>query len=128
MKKKSPSIGPHEGIELELMLKKEKDVAFFELEPVHFEPYISDGVLCLRVDQFDTRSTHQDGIKFTSYIVYRPDQAEKAAYLLDLIKQGVDQTFDPDRERAIGRTLGYTEQDIEFYLAHRARLKNAGRI
>ena len=109
----SGRIGPHEGRELALMARGSKHVAWFgEFEPDDLEATAQRHDLV--VERF---SKHVSGVKgatrISTAIVYRRGYAEDARRLRVLMELP---GFDPEREREIGRILGYTGADIDAYL------------
>lgn len=107
-----PKIGPHEDKELALMLKGEKNVAYFseiDFLPVEFQPYIDDKYLKTLVIDWKNSPIPLKGI-----IIYRPAYEESAYRLFELVQY---EGFDPDVEREIGAILGYRTVDVEYFIA-----------
>lgn len=103
-----PKIGPHEGIELELMLQGKKQVAMFYdgIIPDEMLPYI-------KRHYFSTIEKYYCPPNGFYTIVFREEhcqQAERLSNLLDM------PGFDPEREREIGKIFGYAPEDIEFFI------------
>jgi hypothetical protein len=99
-------VGPHEGRELLLMLAGEKKIAYVQLPPDDFEPYIQQGI-------FYRILCGEDG-----HIIYHPSYENEAKRLHTLILDSWGKGFMPEIEREIGELLGYTSRDIEVYLKH----------
>lgn len=109
-------LGPHEGKELELMLRGEKQVALFNNDlgiPKAFLPYLEQGVLCVKTVQ---RNVNR--VCFTDFIVYLPQSTALAEQMEVLLPASMAHGFDPKIEREIGQILGYAEQDIDYYIQH----------
>lgn len=115
MAKKHPSIRPHEGKELELMLSGEKPLAlYFSFYPIpeEFEPYLASGQL-FRTDICSI--FNYQGKPYDYQIVsHSPDDPniQKLVTLKQL------NGFDDDVERTIGKLLGYKAEDVEYYIQH----------
>ncbi|MCQ9124614.1 hemocin immunity protein [Rodentibacter caecimuris] len=108
-------LGPHEGRELELMLNHQKEIALFYTDsevPEHFFPYLEDKTFQLQTINLKTSLGD-----FSYYLIYRPEHIEKAEELSSVLLKSYDK-FDPDLERKIGKLLGYSDDDIEFYINH----------
>lgn len=107
-------IGPHEGIEFDLLIAGRKNVAlFFDYEP--------DGVSAFSDSEEYVverhRAIHKNGLPYTVLIIYRVGYEGDAH---KLISYALDQSskFDPDRERDIGRILSYADWEIEAFIEH----------
>ena len=109
-------LGPHEGKELELMLRGEKQVALFNQElgiPDAFLPYLELGMLHSKTVQ-----RHINDVCLTDFIVYLPQSLALAEQMEVLLPASTVNDFDPKVEREIGRILGYREKDIDYYIQH----------
>ena len=123
-----PLLGPHEGRELELMLKGEKPTAMFyyivnQEEHIFsdvftaFQPHVDLGHFIKREKTFD------DGKYQTRYIFYSLPGYEKNIERLIEIK---NYTNDPTRDRSIplpielvretGELLGYPKEAIDYFV------------
>ncbi|WP_439328137.1 hypothetical protein [Lonepinella sp. BR2357] len=51
---------------------------------------------------------------FTAQIVYKPEAEKEADLLAELIKI---REFIPENEKKIGLLLGYSEEDVDFYVS-----------
>lgn len=108
-------LGPHEGRELELMLNHQKEIALFYTDsevPEDFFPYLEDKTFQLKTINLKTSLGD-----FSYYLIYRPEHIKKAEELSSVLLKSYDK-FDPDLERKIGKLLGYSDDDIEFYINH----------
>lgn len=108
------TIGPHEGKELELMLKNTKNIALFYSDydiPDDFIPYLANGTF--RLEDIKLLDRHNN--IFFYYIIYNPAYENEAKYLAYILQKSVD-IFDPFYERKIGELLGYSDEDIQYYL------------
>lgn len=117
MNQANPSIGPHEGIELELMLDGKKNLALFYSDyeiPHEFHKYIKNKTFYLNNFKFETRFKNLF-IDFS--IISKTSNDENIIKLANLIKRSIEESeFNPDIERGIGRLLGYQEVDIEYFI------------
>lgn len=119
-----PSIGPHEGKELFLMLENKKEIALFYSDseiPVEFNHYIESNRFFLKTVSIEVQIK-----RFTIdfFIIYQKNCDEKVEKLVYYIKESINsKKFDPYIERNIGRLLGYSENDINFYIEHSLNLK-----
>lgn len=121
-------IGPHEGRELELMLAGEKPLAMFgdavgspyEPPEADFAPHVSNGTIVRR------EATYRPAPPaLPCWFVYfsRADEG----WRIDAMHEINERLFvrreptTPEIERQIGRLLGYTETEIDRYLAWIAR-------
>lgn len=104
-------LGPHEGKELQLMLARKKQIAFFAEEDFSkpFDQYIQTSQMhCLRFKLVNDAPVY-------SRIIYWPEYENQAQELLALIK---NRSWQADVETRIGELLGYNKDDIQFYLNH----------
>ena len=115
MTKKHPSIGPHEGKELKLMLAGEKPLALYFSDypiPAEFEPDLASG----RLFRTDVRSAfdYKSEPYYYQIVSLTPDDPniQKLVTLKEL------NGFDDDVERAVGKLLGYKAEDVEYYIQH----------
>lgn len=102
-------LGPHEGIELELMLKREKNIALFysgSEMPLEFNDLIKN--------KFFNKITVVLKSKDIEYnIIYNPLYYHEAKRLQSIIKSDY---YNLEIEREIGEILGYSTEDIDFYI------------
>lgn len=107
----APTVGPHEGKELALMLSGRKNVALFceaDFLPNGFLPYIQNKTfLTLEIEWRNTLP------QLKGMIVYRPTDEPQALRLSALVQCS---GFNPDIEREIGHILGYRDIDIEYFI------------
>lgn len=117
MSKVHPSIGPHEGRELELMLSGEKPLtlitAYSPDLPAEFDPYIASGRL-FRTNGKVTHTASSGKRTYRMVISHTPDDPNISKLLTLVMLNG----FDPDIERAVGKLLGYKAEDVEYYIGH----------
>lgn len=112
-------VGPHEGIEFELMREGKKNVAlFFELKPDGLESILADGFIMLQFAQF----THKDKTYFTR-IVFRSGFETEAIRLKEIVTDS-SQGIDPDREHEIGRILSYKPEQVDAFINHASGTQN----
>ena len=113
MYKLPKEIGPHEGIEFELMRSGKKDISLF----LDYEP---EGINEILVDGFELLMFSQKTLAkkdcFTR-IIFRKGFEKKAIRLKDLI-QNKPSKISPIREHEVGKLLSYTEKEVEAYLSH----------
>ena len=98
------------------MLRGEKQVALFNQElgiPDAFLPYLEQGMLHSKTVQ-----RHINDVCLTDFIVYLPQSLALAEQMEVLLPASTVNGFDPKVEREIGRILGYSEKDIEYYIQH----------
>lgn len=103
-------IGPHNGIELELMLANLKPAALitYPQSIVEFEPSIADGRFVVR--------TIAD-MRGQSWVITQPDQGWRALNLHGVYMNcRAKNRMDAKDHRAIGLLLGYTEESIQAFL------------
>lgn len=107
-------IGPHEGKELDLMLKGLKNLALFYTDyniPYGFTPYLESGFFKRK----KIRTIDSNGNNFYYYIIYAKKHKRKAKKLSLLLEKST-KCFNSTFEKKIGRLLGYSKEDIEFYI------------
>lgn len=134
-------IGPHEGIELELMLAGKKHLALFsDVIPEHgmiaeeiipesaFAPHVASGRLLRFARTFSAPQNHK-----ALYVCFTmPDHAWRADmvfWLKDQYTTGAWRDYESD-DVIVGRLLGYSEEDIQHFLMHQRehRLKRGARV
>ncbi|MDO4435827.1 MAG: hypothetical protein Q4B71_05345 [Cardiobacteriaceae bacterium] len=105
---------PHNSIELPLLLSGQKDVAYFYSE---IPPYFVRGLLKENTSNIHLLETQNPEV----YIFYREGQKDKALRLEQLIVQHfATREHILEVEREIGLLLGYSPEDVEFYLDYLA--------
>lgn len=113
----APSLGPHEGKELQLMLLGQKDIAlFYEDSPIpeEFAPYLQSKALFCRAVECKTRI---DNMLMHFYIISRFEHDPRIQRLITLIQHSlIERGFQENIEREIGQILGYCTEDIEYYI------------
>ncbi|MEN9010718.1 MAG: hypothetical protein ABF241_01420 [Yoonia sp.] len=103
-------IGPHQGIEFNLMRSGDKHVALFiELEPDGLDDILAGGFKLLKFQ-------HPRFLHFT-WIVYREGFDQSAVRLRALVEQET-LGFDPVREHEIGQILSYTPAQVDIFLQY----------
>lgn len=109
-------LGPHSNIELELMLRGEKKVSYF------FGDVPPKFILTMR--QYPQIEYHQSENEYM-HIFYLTGYQAQAQALEALLKQSLELKgyTDESIERGIGRLLGYSEADIDLYIAKRIEAK-----
>lgn len=130
-----PEIGPHEGRELELMLSGVKPLAYFseltradfEWPDEEFEPYVRSGrILKREILHIETIRGVDEEIRSLYFALpgeeWRIDKAHANRMRGNEI--GKETEFD---SREMGILLGYTDHEIDVYIAWRAAIKKAMR-
>ena len=134
-------VGPHEGIELELMLAGTKPAAMFYgaipweehcIPENEFDPYVDNGRFVKKVvtypELFKTRLP-VDHVRYVFYALiseaWRVDELERIQneiheYVRLNINNRKIEDFEPT-DIAIGHLLGYTEEQIQIFLKHQKR-------
>ena len=106
-------IGPHEGIEFDLLRGGKKNVAlFFEIEPDGLEKILEEGFCLLQFRQFEMK-----GVIYFTRIVFR-DGYENDALRLKTIVSERPKKICSEREHEIGRILSYSYEEVEAFLRH----------
>jgi len=97
-------LGPHEGQELELLLSGKKPIAYFyELLPIEFIKHLEQGSLSMISKDIET------SLPFPlNELMLCIENSLKATQLEERL----------ELDRRIGQLLGYSVQDIEFYVQH----------
>lgn len=108
-------IGPHEGIEFELLESGEKNVAYFyELIPEKY--YVFKKKNSYKYIEFQKEILIKNNlIKMPYVIIFRKSYDKEALRLHDiLLNKAAVRNMDAERE--IGQILSYPEEAIEHYL------------
>lgn len=107
-------LGPHEGMELELMLKNKKNISLFYSDseiPDDFIPFLNKKIFKLKTINLKDKNKKI----FSYYIIYKPSFSIDAKKLeKTLISSFKNPTI--EKERIIGKILGYKDEDINFYI------------
>ncbi|MDR6798367.1 hemin receptor [Acinetobacter calcoaceticus] len=115
-------LGPHEGQELELLLSGEKSIAYFyEILPVSFLKYLEQGTLSMLSKDIETSLP----LPFSIMLIYKDASLADLNELMMCIETLFKETnFEKciKLERRFGQLLGYSEQDIQFYIEHISNL------
>ena len=111
-------LGPHEGQELELLLSGKKPIAYFyELLPIEFIKHLEQGSLSMISKDIETSLS----LPFSIMLIYKDASLADLNELMLCIEKSLKETQLEDRlelDRRIGQLLGYSTQDIEFYIQH----------
>ncbi|HEM7759283.1 hemin receptor [Acinetobacter baumannii] len=111
-------LGPHEGQELELLLSGHKSIAlFYELLPIEFIKHLEQGSLSMLSKDIETSLS----LPFSIMLIYKDASLADLNELMLCIEKSRKETQLEDRlelDRRIGQLLGYSTQDIEFYIQH----------
>ena len=111
-------LGPHEGQELELLLSGKKPIAYFyELLPIEFIKHLEQGSLSMISKDIETSLS----LPFSIMLIYKDTSLADLNELMLCIEKSLKETQLEDRlelDRRIGQLLGYSTQDIEFYIQH----------
>jgi hypothetical protein len=119
--------GPHEGRELELMLRGAKPLSMFvDVEPSEFElfpeqefdSFVSKGKLVKRVQLEATsdRSGKDVTLRRILYALPHDEWRIDAFLLVQSVYDSLCPGWRPDLDRVIGLLLGYDREDIEKFL------------
>jgi hypothetical protein len=104
-------IGPHEGIEFDLMQKGLKNIAMF----TDYLPSEADEIVKRNNFHVIKLRRYFEGREFFTTIIYRGGFSESAEELSDIIKSEPS-SFDPVVERRIGELLSYSDVEIDVYI------------
>lgn len=111
-------LGPHEGQELELLLSGKKPIAlFYDLLPTEFVKHLERGTLTMLSKDIETSLP----VPFSIMLIYKDASLADLNELVLCIEKSIKETQLEDRlalDRRIGQLLGYSVQDIEFYIQH----------
>ena len=111
-------LGPHEECELELLLSGEKPIAlFYDLLPTEFLEHLEQGTLSMLSKDIETSLP----LPFSIMLIYKDAPLANLNELVLCIEKSLKETQLEDRlelDRRIGQLLGYSTQDIEFYIQH----------
>lgn len=128
-------IGPHEGKELQLMLRGEKGLARFsvtqnltpeQVGDVDFEPYVKNGTIKMHV----SHSQSEPGIETRHYYLPHEEWRLKLDLLVnELMHTSAMKYFTPeDLFRLDGWLLGYSGEDIDDFICQWKARKSAADI
>ncbi len=111
-------LGPHEGQELELLLSGHKSIAlFYDLLPTEFVKHLEQGSLSMLSKNIETSLS----LPFSIMLIYKDASLADLNELMLCIENSLKATQLEERlelDRRIGQLLGYSVQDIEFYIQH----------
>lgn len=129
-----PEIGPHEGRELELLLAGQKPLAMFTDVPAietgffpedDFASHVAAGRLVMRVafEPLPPSPQHGNDLRLRRVLYATPHEAWRMEAML-LVCHVAAQLgiWDEGLERMTGKLLGYTEQQIDAFVARAASL------
>ncbi|TPI51208.1 hemin receptor [Mesorhizobium sp. B3-1-3] len=125
-----PGVGPHNGRELQMMLRGEKPMALFSAEPgmkaedigdAHFKPFVDEGRI-LKFSYIDPETS----IEERRYCLPTEEWRCKLSQMISrMCRSG--EAFDVfttnDLARLEGTLLGYPKDSIEAFIAHATALK-----
>lgn len=120
-------IGPHEGLEFDLMLAGKKDIAYFgcDLDHPGVDPRFSslkDGDEIVRLDR-------ESEFKMPMHIFYRRGQQKKALCFYHMLHASLynapvsKSNCWQEMEIIIGSLLGYSRADVDAFIKHWQQLK-----
>ena len=113
-------VGPHEGIEFDLMRCGEKHIALFlEIQPDGLSEMLKDS----RFAHFGFTSPVKNGIAVQVWIVFRKTYYQDAIAFRKLYEETTISPWSRAREREIGRYLGYRVADVETFIHHAEALR-----
>ncbi|MGF7208197.1 hypothetical protein GGE65_002782 [Skermanella aerolata] len=125
-----PSIGPHEGRELDLMLTEKKPLALFYaiesetwiLPEEEFDCHVALGKIVKADFLFKPTSPAAPAVKCVLYAL--PSETARVPEAAEILRTVFEELTAPtnDQERALGRLLGYTEDDIALFLSRGSNL------
>ncbi|MDO5091569.1 MAG: hypothetical protein Q4D61_08475 [Cardiobacteriaceae bacterium] len=118
-------LGPHEGREWALMMAGEKDIAFFSGD-LGQDDYVMPEEFLACVDNRHARIGYVQAPDAFCHVFYQRGceaKAEKFVQVLELARRHYHDTDDYEIE--IGRLLGYSEEDIAFYIRHLSTRQNS---
>lgn len=123
-----PGIGPHEGVEFDLIRRGMKRVAvFYGYIPEECDTEVElQGLQAFALTvptTADTDRARNEPIEVL--IVHVPDAEKDAWELADIVRADFEGRASIEGIRRTGRILGYEEWQIEAYLAHSGWLANA---
>lgn len=111
-------LGPHEGQKLELLLSGHKSIAlFYDLLPTEFVKHLEQGTLTMLSKDIETSLS----LPFSIMLIYKNASLADLNELMLCIERSLKATQLEERlelDRRIGQLLGYSVQDIEFYIQH----------
>ncbi|MDP6967487.1 MAG: hypothetical protein QGG88_00040 [Gammaproteobacteria bacterium] len=111
-------IGPHEGIEFDLVKQGKKDLVLFFCDYPVDDHYAQAQQLGMSVLEFDHQDPYLDP-QLKNVVFYRQGYRAQAEELVDMINLSLTR---PDNwqqlEYRIGQLLGYSDHAIAVYLAH----------
>lgn len=111
-------LGPHEGQELELLLSGHKSIAlFYDLLPTEFVKHLEQGSLSMLSKDIETSLS----LPFSIMLIYKDASLADLNELMLCIENSLEATQLEEHlelNRRIGQLLGYSTQDIEFYIQH----------
>lgn len=125
-------VGPHEGKELELMLKGEKPLVMFNHDwpkdlphpKDTFSKYVEKGMLIAHKETYLSKATKE---RLVHYYFTLPEEAWRIQEMVKinhiLYTEGASTTAKIEFE--IGKLLGYSDKDIETYLKHTEQISNS---
>lgn len=131
-----PGIGPHEGRELDLMLKGEKPLTYFsepmrssyELPDAEFEPHVKAGRIVKKDFIEDwTIDGRAEQVRFLYYALPNEEWRIDAAIKLTMPSQRHVTDYD-EIDRQLGSLLGYTEEEIDVFLEWGRYLEKLRRV
>jgi hypothetical protein len=121
------TLGPHEGVELEMMLAGQKPLTMLNDDTpegwVHpttfFQPFINAGIFVARQETYTNFPPHhRGGIPMYYHYIALPKEERRIEEMhqlnIDFYVKKIKPT--PEMERRVGELLGYMEQDIEAWL------------
>jgi hypothetical protein len=125
-----PSIGLHEGKELDLMLAGKKPLALFYaieseawiLPEEQFDLHVAMGKIVKADFLFKPISPAAPVVKCVLYAL--PSETARVPEAAEILRTVFEERTAPtdDQERALGRLLGYTEADIALFLIQDSNL------
>lgn len=128
-----PGVDPHEGRELDLMLRGIKPLAYFSgpadrvglFPDTEFAPHVQSGRIVMQ-EYAKTRMLHGKARAYRDLFYALPSEPGRIDALRTILSRS-DTAWTVECDREIGRLLGYSEADIEAFIDHEARVEAAFR-
>jgi hypothetical protein len=119
-----PSIAPHEGRELDLMLDGRKPMALFYaieseawiIPEEEFAFHVQSGDIIKAEFSFKPRDSIGPTVRCVLYAL--PSETARIPQAVEILRPVFEELKAPNdqQERVLGRLLGYTEDDINVYM------------
>lgn len=129
-------LGPHEGIELDLMLTNKKPCSYFcDTNPGSgiipeevFKPFVTSGKIRRFETCFVPPDLPQPYINMIAVYFCLPGKEMHVGFLQSLHKENRAGKWKEENDITEGRLLGYDECDIKAYMHHWKKVKVAYKV